>query len=262
MNKTFYVFILSFLISSSLLFAQDDDVISPERPGFTNPASVVSPKQFQIESGFYFESDKIKGSDIKTNIYLYPTTLLRYGIIKNVELRLQVDVAGTSTSSELGSGPALSGLNPVIIGTKIYLFPQKKARPETALTFSLTLPYIGKKEFVPDYPAPGIGLNFQNELTSKVTIGYSLGMQWNGFDANPKSFITFSPGYNFTKKIAAFVEMYSYYSKGQIPDFRCDAGVTYTPLKNLQLDVFGGPGIAGELTNYFISAGIALRLPN
>jgi hypothetical protein len=86
-------------------------------------------------------------------------------------------------------------------------------------------------------------------------------MQWNGSDANPKSYITIAPTYNFTKKFAGFIEEYSYFSKGSVPDFRCDAGLTYDPVKNLQLDIYGGPGIAGPVKNYFISAGIALRLP-
>lgn len=249
-----------FFLSTISLQAQDDDAIVAERPGFTNPPSVVPKKKIQIESGFYYESDKIKNTDYKTDNYLYPTTLIRYGLTKNFELRMQVDLAGFSSTSS-GSKLTESGLNPVILGAKYYITKQKKALPEAACVFSLTLPYIGRDDFQPMYPAPGFALYFQNTINDKWNIGYNFGLQWNGNDANPVSYITFCPGFNITKKLAAFGEIYSNFSKGSVPDIRCDAGLSYIALPNMQLDVSAGPGLAGPTTNYFISAGFAIRLP-
>jgi hypothetical protein len=192
---------------------------------------------------------------------LYPTTLLRYGVMKNIELRLQVDVAGTSNSDGSTKLGSISGLNPIIVGAKIYLFEQKKSRPEAAMVFSLTLPYFGKEEFQPQYPAPSVGLYFQNTLNKKVSIGYNAGLQWSGNDANPTALLTFSPTYNFTKKLSGFAEIYGIFQKGAVPDERCDAGVAFLALNNLQLDVSAGPGIAGGTKNYFISGGISYRIP-
>jgi hypothetical protein len=252
-----------FLLSTVSLFAQNDsteDFISPERPGLTNPPSVVPKKHLQIESGFYYESDKIKNTDIKTDNYLYPTTLFRYGLMKNFELRLQVDIAGFSNS--VGTNKLTeSGLNPVIIGAKFYICGQKKARPESAFVFSLTLPYLGRDDFQPQYPAPGLAFYFLNTLNNKWSIGYNLAMQWSGNDANPTSIVTFSPAYNISKRVSAFGEIYGYFQKYSVPDIRCDAGIAYIALPNLQLDVSAGPGLAGPTTNYFVSAGISIRLP-
>lgn len=262
--RKYFLIILALFICSPPLFSQDSLKVEPivaERPGFTNPPQTLAKKQFQIESGFYYEADKIKNTDIKIDNFLYPTTLLRYGLMKNIELRLEVDYAGISTSSSSTSKVSVNGLNPVIVGAKFYLFEQKKARPEAAFVFGLTLPYIGKKDFRPKYAAPSLAFYFQNTLNKKWSIGYNAGMQWNGNDAVPTSFLTFSPTYNFSKKVAGSVEIYSYFSDAQQPDFRLDAGLAYIPLPNLQIDIYGGPGLSGPTTNFFISAGVSLRLP-
>ena len=243
MKKIKYI-LLGLIITYALpILAADStavDLIVAERPGFTNPPQTMAKKQFQIESGFYYEADKIKNTDIKIDNFLYPTTLLRYGLMKNIELRLEIDYAGISTStSSPSSKVSENGLNPVILGAKFYLCEQKKARPEAAFVFGLTLPYIGKQDFRPKYPAPMLAFYFQNTLNKKWSIGYNAGMQWNGNDAVPFSFITFSPTYNISKKVAGSLELYSYFSDTQIPDFRFDAGLAYIPIPNLQLDIYG-----------------------
>ncbi len=265
MKKYYFSLYVLIIVSTLPLFAQgnpQDDLIVAERPGFTNPPQTVTKGKIQIESGFYYEADKIKNTDIKTDNFLYPTTMFRYGLMKNIELRLEVDIAGISTStSSPSSKVSLNGLNPIIVGAKFYLCEQKKSRPEASFVFGLTLPNIGKEEFRPKYPAPGMAFYFLNTINKKWNIGYNIGLQWNGNDAVPVSTITVAPGYNFSSKVAGFAEFYSYYSSTQIPDFRCDAGLSYIPIPNLQLDVSSGPGIAGPITNFFISAGISVRLP-
>ncbi len=276
MKKIYYLVLGLFVFSSIPLHAQsrndttvhvtivqtapDEDLIVAERPGFTNPPAVVPKKKLQIEAGFNYENVKLKGSDISTDYYLYPTTFFRYGLTKTFELRLEADIAGISSGSA-GVKTTQSGLNPVTIGAKYYICEQKKARPEAAFVFSLTLPYIGRDDFQPLYPAPGMAFYFQNTLNDKWSIGYNAGMQWSGNDANPVSLLTFSPTYNITKKLAAFAEIYGYFQKYNVPDIRCDGGVTYIPIPNLQLDISAGPGLAGPTTNYFVGAGISVRLP-
>jgi len=238
----------------------EEEPIIAERPGFTNPPQLVPFKRLQIETGIYYEYDIVKESGLSTDNFLYPTTFLRYGLSKVVELRAEVDIAGVSTSFN-GIRNTETGLNPIILSTKVYLTKQKRQFPETALVASLALPYFGRSDFLPQYPAPGLAFYCMNTFSEKFNLGYNLGMQWNGNDANPTSYLSICPAYNFSSKVGGFVEVYSFFTKYQIPDFRCSAGLSYIPIPNLQFDVYGGPGIAGSLTNYFISAGISIRLP-
>jgi len=261
MNKILLtVFFL--LVSIHFSFSQGDDPISPDRPGYTNPPSVVPLCKFQVESGFNYEYDNSAG--LLTKNILEPTTLLRYGILKNFEIRIEVDIASQSSVPLLNNGDPVipvRGLAPIIIGTKYYICKQKNARPETAFSLSLTLPYFGNVNFRPQYAAPGFAFLFQNTFSEKFSIGYNAGMQWNGSDANPTSLVTFALNYNLTKKIGVFAELYSFFTKSQVPDHRSDFGLTYLVLNNLMIDVSGGPGISSISPNYFINGGISLRLP-
>src|SRR5438105_4324839 len=148
MNKLVMALIL--LSIFSCVYSQSDDPISPDRPGYTNPPSIVPVCKFQIESGFNYEYDNSTGVQAKN--YLMPATLMRYGLLKNFEIRIEVDITRQSSLVFPGEqATTIRGLAPIIIGTKYYICKQKKARPETAFSLSLTLPYFGNEAFRPQY---------------------------------------------------------------------------------------------------------------
>jgi len=257
MKKT-SLFLILLLYITTLTVSQTIDPISPDRPGFTNPPDIVLPHHFQIESGFNYQYDNSTGLQSKS--YLMPTTLFRYGINQNFEIRLEIDIA-SQTYQTLSGESSLRGLAPIIIGTKYHIADQKKALPQTSFLFSLVLPYFGNEFFRPQYPAPGFSFLFENALNKKFILDYNAGLQWNGNDANPIASVNFSPAYNITKKLNVFAEIYSYFLKGQVPDYRADGGFAYLPANNIQLDISGGHGITSISPDYFISAGISIRLP-
>lgn len=257
MSKIIITIIL--LSITRFIFSQGDDPISTDRPGYTNPPSVVPKHSFQIESGFNYQYDNSTGDQAKD--YTEPTILMRYGLLKNFEVRVEFDVFEQDSRSPVTGMHYQHGLAPVIIGTKYYISKQKGGWPETAFSFNLTLPYFGYRFFRPQYAAPAITFLFQNTFSEKFSIGYNAGLQWNGNDANPTGTGTFALGYNFTKKLSGFAEIYSYYLEGQTPDYRTDAGFAYLVSNNFQVDISGGHGITNISPDYFINAGISLRLP-
>ena len=93
---------ISLLLSTGVIFAQDDikssKSLTPlvtDRPDATEASSTVGKGVFQIESGGLYES--FEENSIQLENYTYNTTLLRYGLLDNVELRLGWDfVEGTT----------------------------------------------------------------------------------------------------------------------------------------------------------------------
>ena len=79
--------------------AQDDnqspDVLVTDRPDATEASSVVGQGTLQIESGGLYES--FEENSIKSESYTYNTTLVRYGILDNLELRLGWDFVEVTT---------------------------------------------------------------------------------------------------------------------------------------------------------------------
>ena len=134
---------------------QRSEPIVPDRPGQTNPPNVISSGIVQLETGFSWETTNASG--IQKINYLYNTSLMRIGLMTNCELRLVVEYAGTHTDSGTQSS-TLQGFNPVSIGTKISICPEKGIIPQTAMNIALILPYIGRREFRPSFLAPSFFL--------------------------------------------------------------------------------------------------------
>ncbi len=102
-----HIVAITFLILSCYFsFAQDDE-IETDRPDQTDSPIPVNKNQVQVEQGFKLEKDE-GISTINSN------TLLRYGLLKHMELRLESDFVHTLSTSS-----SSTELQPLEIGTKI-----------------------------------------------------------------------------------------------------------------------------------------------
>lgn len=87
------VLIASLLVLGFSLKASDgDDDFSPDRPGMATGPGVLGSGLWQFETGFGYEAEKQNGGYNKT--FTLNTSMLRYGISDNAELRLQLDGFG------------------------------------------------------------------------------------------------------------------------------------------------------------------------
>ena len=72
------------------LFAKAQEATTPDlitdRPDATEAPTVVPTGSLQVETGGFYTS--FEENDIKQEVFTYNTTLLRYGILDNLELRL------------------------------------------------------------------------------------------------------------------------------------------------------------------------------
>ncbi|MBT4970010.1 MAG: hypothetical protein HOM80_13475, partial [Bacteroidetes bacterium] len=101
MNKL--VLIIALVATSVYTYAQE---LITDRPDQTESAQVVPLHSLQIESGYVFETKiQLGEKTITAN-----STLLRYGIIKDFELRLGVDY---SIYTPKTGAAKLKGFNPI-----------------------------------------------------------------------------------------------------------------------------------------------------
>jgi hypothetical protein len=253
------IFILCLFLCYNSIIAQTEkpEPISPDRPGYGTPPSLVLKNAFQIESGFQYERAK-DGNVINEN-YSYNQLLLRYGLFKFAEIRAASGILKTVTQNGTSS-EKVDGMMAVSIGTKIKLYEGKGIIPATSLLIQANLPYFSKKEFRPDHIAPSVLFLFQNSLTEKLSLGYNLGLAWNGTDNDPSKFYAVTFGYNISDKVSCFIENYgNFYGSSSV--LAIDGGFAFLVLNNLQLDISGGPQVSGEGKYGQISFGIAWRIP-
>src|SRR5437762_9327506 len=88
-------FIILIMISIEENLAQDIEPIELDRPDQTETPAIVPVKYFQMENGFaYLYNNE------QSRAYTYPSTLMKYGIAKFLDLRVITGVLTTQSSDE------------------------------------------------------------------------------------------------------------------------------------------------------------------
>lgn len=236
--------------------SQTDEIpdISADRPGMATPPFILQPKKVQIETGFSYE--KILFDNNFQETILYNSSLIRYGINRNSEIRLQTDYARVKTDST-----NITGLNPLTIGAKLLILGAKGILPTTALLFNLTLPWIGEKRFRPENLAHSIYLLMQNDITKKLNVCYNIGIEYNGESPVPVEFAAICFGYSITDKFNMFIESYNWFFNNTKPDNFIDVGGAYLIGKNFQVDLSGNMNLQYIEKYFMINAGVSWRIP-
>jgi hypothetical protein len=175
MKKTLLILLLAI---SSLAFSQTEtpDLVT-DRPDQTESSSVVPHKSLQIETGFMLES---KESLFLTNkSYTYNTTLLRYGLFENFELRIgmayeQVRFINETSGEIAHSDPELS---PLYAGFKVNVAEEEGWIPEIAFLGALVLPFTARQAYRPSNVAANMRFSLSHTLSDRLSLGYNLGAE-------------------------------------------------------------------------------------
>lgn len=232
-----------------------------DRPDQTESPSVVPLKHLQIETGFVIASDE---TDFAKNKFLaLNTTLLRYGLSKNFELRLGMEYLQEKSDLKANdSTNTIDGFSPLHLGFKIKINEENGIIPEIAFLGGFNLPFTAKTEFKPTNVGANMRFAFNHTLSDRFSVGYNLGARWDGEQASPSYFYSLVLGIGLTEKLGLYVESYGLINSNTIPENMLDAGFTYSVRNNLQLDISGGIGINEDAVDNFISAGLCWRIPH
>jgi hypothetical protein len=238
-------------------FAQERPEIVTDRPDQTEAPSLVPRGGLQVETGFVYEKDKDRNVTV-TN-FTYNSTLLKYGINENFELRFISEYLGTRTKVDETRTSKTNGFSPIAVGVKIRLADEKGLWPQASLIGHLTLK-SGSKEFQPDYTAGDFRFTFAHTLSKRFALSYNVGAEWDG--ETPQAFFlyTLSLGYLITDNFGLFIETYSFFPEHQKADNRFDAGVTYKFSPVIQWDLSAGIGLSSNAPDSFVGTGLSVRM--
>lgn len=261
-NTKIYIFIGLLLCSFSASLAQEKESIGAletDRPDATEASSTVPQGYLQVETGGFYQT--FEKNQIKTENFTYNTTLVRYGLSDNFELRLgwnlQEDVTHIN-GQKLDN--VLSGLSPLLLGMKVYITEEKGWIPEISLIGHVFLPFTASTDYRPETTGVDFRFSLAHTLSEKSSLGYNLGMAW-GNDSPEASYIyTIAYGYSISEKFGAYVELYGDLPEDSQANHLWDAGLTYLVSNDLQLDMSFGTSIT-EGQDLLLSAGLSFRLP-
>jgi hypothetical protein len=243
------------VLSCPCAFAQLEK-IETDRPDQTESPCIVPKKYFQFEFGLNMEKDNYQ--NIKSTTFVLPTGLLKYGINDNVELRVEfqsfiqrqkINVVKSSTSS----------LEPIEIGFKARLWEERGLIPKTSFIVHTTIPKFSTKEYRHLSSAPNYRFTMQHRLSDNWSLGYNLGMEWNGENTIPSYTYTLAPGFTINEKWAGYFEVFGFVSKEESPIHSVDGGLYYFPNDNVKLDVSAGYGLTKAAPDFYIAIGGSFR---
>ncbi|MFT5056888.1 MAG: hypothetical protein ACI80H_001608 [Pseudoalteromonas distincta] len=281
--KNAILLLLFFLLTASISIAQ----IETDRPDFTESPNVVPKGALQIETGFILENDKelAPGSNILSrhtieqyrNLTLN-TTLLRFGLLENLELRLNTNFQNNQiTKLQLyGRGVLIEELVPPVgysdpnmgfstsfIGFKTNLYKNDKV--SIGFLGHLYIPELASGDFANiagQRIAPEFLIPLTYDITDKFGIAVQYGLSWDGFSANPMSSYTLALGYSITKKLSFYLEPYGFLTNYGDNLHLINGGFTYLINDDFQVDLTGGFGLNEAAPDNFINCGASFLLFN
>lgn len=258
--KQIYTLLLS-VLTSFYAFAQDDFASQPlvtDRPDATESPNLVGKGFLQIETGGYYE--ELENGNRIDKSWTYNTTLLRYGLLENLELRLGWDFR--EVKSEINGtqlNDVQSGFTPLLVGAKVGIASENGLLPQIGLLGHIYLPLSAGADFRPETTGVDFRFSFGHTINDRSGIAYNIGAQW-GDDSPEAAYIyTLSYGYSLTQKLGAYVEVYGDLPEDSGANHSWDAGLVYLLNTDLQLDATVGSGFNTD-QNILLSAGLSYRI--
>ena len=219
-----YIILIIFSLSFTNNFAQ----ISTDRPDQTEGTHVLKNGNFQIESGWTFNSD---GGSLNN--------LLRIGTFKGIELRFSTNLISVHEDMT-GLFPSLDNLE---FGAKFKILDKKETLTKISFLSHLSV----STEYSDNSGGLLNRVLVSHELSESFELAYNLGYtkyfeQDNGLVVY--SLVVAKSFGNLGAFVEIFVDSYSNW----------DLGITYLIKDNLQADISYGQGINNELSYLSIGA--------
>ena len=204
-NKLLYLVFLT--ISLNVVAQQEDPIESlvTDRPDATESPSLVRKNFLQIETGgFYTEEDD---NGLKTKELTYNTTLLRYGLLDNFELRLGLDYRQTELTNSFNNQEVeLNGTSPLLIGAKIGISKGRGWKPKIAILGHLYMPFSASSDYKPENTGMDFRLAFDHTINDRSGLAYNIGARLEADDPELQYLYTIAYGFDISGPFGAYVE--------------------------------------------------------
>lgn len=204
---------LVFLVCAVATSARAGDTIDTDGPDFVDSSEAVGKGRFQIEQDFVSERDRSNAALRRT---VSAPTLMRYGMGKTVELRLNAEMHIRETTGDNGIDTTVSGRGDWGIGIKWHSQDRDEATNKPAVSSILQLDTPSGST---DFRGHGIRPSLRSIITRDLPHEYSLAlMPGLAYDsrADGHRFASALLGINFGRRISERFRMFVESSTSQI----------------------------------------------
>jgi hypothetical protein len=238
-----FVRLTIFFLFPLFAFAQSQGRIETDRPDQTECPFIVKKGYIQAEIGF----------NRATSENLFPTSLVKYGISKRLELRY-VSVLAQEPGKDVR-------FQTEAVGFKFALFEPVKWRPRTSVIVHYNWDHQNRDFSEKNLRGHSIGdvvFTMQNDLNDQFGIGYNLGTELHS-NGSFEGIYRVAPNMLIGKKGYAYVEVFGRFPASEFADHSYDAGFAYYLNEDVKLDVSAGQSFTRPEEHYF-ALGISFRL--
>lgn len=222
-----FLLLIVILFTTELIYAQQ-----------TEPSANVDAKSLRIEGGFSYQC--LKGNLINNHTFGLPSLLFRYGLNKNIELRIGNLCEYHRIVSENTTEEGFCFGN-VEIGAKAQLL---KSNTEIAFFSHIILP---KKDFLLNKFGIVNTLTISHYLSDKYSFGYSLG--YNYFEEASATYSLYF-NRNINENATVYLETFGEYDLKNDFSQIANLGFTYVVNKLIDVDITVGKGLFSK-TNFY-----------
>ncbi|MET2986637.1 transporter [Aureibaculum conchae] len=261
-NSKYYSFLFIFLVIK--LSAQEDNnttdfgALVTDRPDATEASSTVGKGILQIETGGLYES--FEDNNVKFESTTFNSTLIRYGLLSNMEIRLGWDfVEGVTKVNGNKLNNVTSGFTPFLLGVKVDIAEEKNGWPEIALIGHVFPLFTASNDYRPESTGVDFRFSMSHTLSEKSSLGYNLGGEWKDDSNKAAGIYTLAYGYSISEKFGMYLELYGDLPEDNKANHYWDAGLTYLVSNDLQLDVYTGTSIT-KGQDILVGLGLSYRI--
>jgi hypothetical protein len=235
--------IVFFLLWSVVTLAQSEGRIETDRPDQTECPFIVKKGFIQAEIGF----------NRSTSEYLFPTSLLKYGLSKRLELRY-VSVLAQEPGQQ-------TRFQTEALGFKWALFQPSGWKPRTSVIVHYNWDHQNRDFSEKNLRGHSIGdvvFTMQNDFNERSGIGYNVGAELHS-NGSLEGIYRVAPNVLIGKKGYAYVEVFGRFPASEFADHSFDAGFAYYVNEDLKLDVSAGQSFLHP-EDHYVAIGLSFRL--
>lgn len=234
--------------------------IITDRPDATESPNSVPKGFLQIETGGIYTS--FKENEWKEEVFTWNTTLLRWGVLPTMELRLGWNFEETrSTVNGKRLNEVLSGMSPLLAGVKIHVAKEDGWIPEIGMIGHLFLPFMAGSDYRPETTGANFRFSMGHTLSDTSSLSYNIGAEWGNDSPEIAYIYTLAYGISLSKSIGFYAEVYGDIPEDQSAHHFWDLGWTYLLKSNLQFDLTLGRSFTKD-QDLLVSTGLSYRIPN
>ncbi|MCZ2484559.1 transporter [Aquirufa antheringensis] len=239
--------LILFLISFAA-FSQSEGRIETDRPDQTECPFIVKKGYLQAELGFNRSSRE----------YLFPTSLVKYGLSKRLELRY-VSVLAKEPGME-------TRFQTEAFGFKWAIFQPSGVQssgwiPRTSVIVHYNWDHQNRDFSEKNLRGHSIGdvvFTMQNDFNERSGIGYNIGTEMHS-NGSFEGIYRIAPNVLIGKRGYAYVEVFGRFPASEFADHSYDAGFAYYVNDDLKLDISAGQSFLHPEDQY-IAIGLSFRL--